>query len=486
MSGRLDVVPKIAVAVAVGRPSRNRETAQERYSPRLRDWLYAEWSAFKQLEAEDDARIQQTSSRYDAFWSIEQLIGILTFLKQRFPDKVQLVDLSRRFGVSGLKHPLLAVKLSDQAELDEDEPTIRFDGVHHACEPMGMMVILELIFALLTQYETDPEVKRWVDNLEIWFIPVVNVDGYSWMRETIRDSPWWRKNLRDNNRDGRFEPTTDGVDLNRNYNFNWSSGDAIGASWYFRGEAAGTEPEIALLTRLSREQNFTIGISYHSYGEGVLYPWNGYTDPPDLDLIVSLGTELAGAISREHGYGGYALSSLVGYLGQSSNWNYGELRTLDYTVEVGTDHIPHETMRSLGDAFIPGQTEQKTETRIHRMAEQQINGAKVLFRRMGGSQISGHLLDSQTGQGINGTLDVTRLDGTASHQLEGDHVRPRRTDPKTGRFERLLHPGKYRLSFTAKGYQEAIITVDIPTSGNDHQPLRVPLKRRQADQTLTY
>ena len=63
--------------------------------------------------------------------------------------------------------------------------------------------------------------KKWVDNLEIWFVPVVNPDGYQFVFNN-QSQIIWRKNLRDNNNDGKFSPEIDGVDLNRNYDYHWA------------------------------------------------------------------------------------------------------------------------------------------------------------------------------------------------------------------------------------------------------------------------
>ena len=66
---------------------------------------------------------------------------------------------------------------------------------------------------------SEARVTHLVNNRETWIIPLLNPDGYNYDRED--PSRFWRKNLRDN--DGDEEPSAcDGVDLNRNYPFEWS------------------------------------------------------------------------------------------------------------------------------------------------------------------------------------------------------------------------------------------------------------------------
>ncbi len=63
-------------------------------------------------------------------------------------------------------------------------------------------------------YGTNADVTRIIDTTELWFLPVVNVDGYDL---TFQDGfRLWRKNVRDNNGDGQITGA-DGIDLNRNF-----------------------------------------------------------------------------------------------------------------------------------------------------------------------------------------------------------------------------------------------------------------------------
>src|SRR5258708_19706093 len=60
-----------------------------------------------------------------------------------------------------------------------------------------------------------------MNHLQIWVIPVLNPDGYEYTATTNR---YWLKNRRDNG-DGTF-----GVDLNRNYSYQWGLGTGVQGS----------------------------------------------------------------------------------------------------------------------------------------------------------------------------------------------------------------------------------------------------------------
>lgn len=93
---------------------------------------------------------------------------------------------------------------------------------------------------LLENYQTNPTIQALVNQSEIFFIPIVNPDGYAY---NSTNSPTgggnWRKNRR-NNGDGSY-----GVDNNRNYNYHFGetgvSSTPSGDTW--PGTAAFSEPE---------------------------------------------------------------------------------------------------------------------------------------------------------------------------------------------------------------------------------------------------
>ena len=82
---------------------------------------------------------------------------------------------------------------------------------------------------------SEVELTNLIDNREIYLIPMLNVDGNIYDREIFCPAPaWescpsggWRKNLRNNGPEPLPDPNEqidedcDGVDLNRNYQFEW-------------------------------------------------------------------------------------------------------------------------------------------------------------------------------------------------------------------------------------------------------------------------
>lgn len=231
---------------------------------------------------------------------------------------------------------ILAIKISDNVAQEEDEPEVLFIGCHHAREWIAVEVPFYLAKYLVENYDTDPLIRSYVDNGEIWIVPMLNPDGHQY---TIDVDRLWRKNRR-NNGGGSY-----GVDLNRNYSYMWggpgSSSDP--RSDIYRGPAPFSEPETQAIRDLGLSHEFRAIMNYHSYGQSILYPW-GYTyDPtPHDQLLRELSRDMADLIQDVHGKVYTPMQSSSQYLtsGTTNDWAYGELGTVSFTTELRPEGFP--------------------------------------------------------------------------------------------------------------------------------------------------
>ena len=224
-----------------------------------------------------------------------------------------------------------AVKISDNPSEDEDEPGAIFLGCHHAREWISVEVPLYIAQYLTDNYDIDQDIRRLIDNCEIWIVPVVNPDGYEYSRTTDR---LWRKNRRDNG-DGTF-----GVDLNRNYGYMWGgAGASTNTSvWNYRGPSAFSEPESQAVRDLVLAHDFRILMSYHSFWQAIYYPW-GFTWKPPLDgpMFRDMTSSMIELIYHTSGatYTNW-LDTPGTYLvsGDTGDWSYGELGIYSFGLEL--------------------------------------------------------------------------------------------------------------------------------------------------------
>ena len=133
-----------------------------------------------------------------------------------------------------------------------------------------------------------------LNTVEVSIVPVANPDGYEYTFTTQR---LWRKNLRDNDGDGQIT-TSDGVDLNRNFDSHWGYEDEGSSPSFsndtYRGSAPNSEPETQALINLMGMVKFKFALSYHSYSDLILYPWGWQVRTTSLDdpiFVAQAGTD---------------------------------------------------------------------------------------------------------------------------------------------------------------------------------------------------
>lgn len=219
-----------------------------------------------------------------------------------------LVTAKFVIGTSVEGRPIHAVRISDQPGVDEGEPRVLFDALHHAREPMSAHTLLVLIERLVAEYGVDPDVTALVDERDLWIVPVVNPDGYLHNEvQSPAGGGLWRKNRR------VLAGGCVGVDLNRNYAYQWgvddvgSSPDACSA--VYRGPAPLSEPESNAVAALVAATGFDVVGSLHAHGRMFLRPF-GVVAPTSPQQALYLAHEQR--LVAANGYRSGDVLSLVG------------------------------------------------------------------------------------------------------------------------------------------------------------------------------
>jgi hypothetical protein len=194
------------------------------------------------------------------------------------------------------------------------------------------MTAMWIIDRLVEDADTDARVGAILDASEVFVFPVINPDGYLFSWSTNR---LWRKNRRLNS-GGSY-----GVDLNRNWGFQWGGQGASTqqSSETYRGTAAFSEPE----TRAYRDwatprTNIAAHLDIHAYSELVLWPW-GYTSTPSTQetSFGRVGAVMHDAIQAVEGRDylvGPVYTTIYPASGGVCDWAFGSLGQLSYCVEV--------------------------------------------------------------------------------------------------------------------------------------------------------
>ena len=268
------------------------------------------------------------------YYTFDEIEEQLDKLHENFPN---LITEKLSLGQTLEGRDVWMVKISDNPNVDEDEPEMLYTGLHHAREPMSYMNLFYFMNWLTENYGIDPEATALVDNRELYFLPAINPDGLVYNQQIAPNGGGMqRKNMKES-----CLSSPDGIDLNRNYSFMWgyddSGSSSDGCSETYRGAMPFSELETQIVKEFVESHDFPIALNYHSYSNLLIYPY-GY-DPSipvpqnDLDIFLEYGEIMTQ-------YNNYLLGTgieTVGYTvnGEACDWMYGEHGIFAYTPEIG-------------------------------------------------------------------------------------------------------------------------------------------------------
>jgi len=400
----------------------------------LRDEIYR--AHVGQPPAQEDGVVLANAS-YKDVWMVEDA---LLAWHRLYPDIT-------RVGVIGLSHqgrPVLALRITDNPDQDEDEPAVLINGSAHGHELLSTDHAFEVIERVLGGYGAGAPEQRWVEDLDLWVVPLVNPDG-NWATLRVVSHPKkeiGRKNGRDNDGDCSFEPPGEGVDLNRAYPFGWGMlGEDGSKSWsgspYYRGPGPGSEPEPQAIMRLAHRYHFAASVSFHTWGTMIMSPYTipGLENPePDTAWAVAQGIA-DGMPVQPNGRRFVVKKMMYPVDGTDQDWLYHEHGTLAYILE-GSHHNPLD----------PAMRQASTEG-----AWPFTEG--LIWRLLDGPGVSGHVRDPQ-GRPVQATVAIPEI----LHHQEEDW----RSRAHDGRFDRFLpSTGEWTLQVWAEGYQPTQATVIV-------------------------
>jgi len=319
------------------------------------------WSESSSITQFETVKSLAATAEYN-YRNYSTIKAVLGEIADSHPSIAQIHDIGDSWEkTEGLAdRDILALKISDNVAVEEDEPEVLIMALHHAREWPTSELVTAVAENLTAGYGVDARISWLVDNRQIWLVPVVNPDGLDYALETD-DS--WRKNRRLNYDD------TYGVDINRNYNGS-ENGDPDGA-WggdgtshnpgdqTYCGESPFSEPETQAIRDLVLAHDFEVATDFHTYGDSVMWPWS-YTEElaPDNDDLVRIGCELA----LLNGYLPMQGIYLYATTGDSTDWLYGAADIYAYCIEVGNEDagiwqkfhpLEYDTVMSLINENLP-------------------------------------------------------------------------------------------------------------------------------------
>ena len=292
------------------------------------------------------------ANSYAGFYRYQEMLDELDAMTAQYPNLISAKSPISTFQ-TWEGRPIYHIKISDNPGTDEaSETKVLYTAIHHAREPMSMSQTIFYMWYLLENYATNEEVQYLVDNMELYFVPCINPDGYL---ENEANDPGGLGMHRKNKRPvGTSNP---GVDLNRNYSYGWGTtgvnfnpnddtypgGPDDGNDYSF------SEPESQAMRWLVQNINFTSAFNAHTHGNTLLFPIG--TTTTEFADHHDYFSDLATHMCSKNGYFPQKSSGLYPASGDSDDYMYKE------DIGVGVKDTMFVMTPEIGSAFWPPQSE---------------------------------------------------------------------------------------------------------------------------------
>lgn len=404
------------------------------------DTVYAyankeEWEAFQRLGYKIDRLINPSLQNTKAIVMATTIAEMANW--DRYPTYEVYRELMKKFatdypslcrldsiGTTVQGRKLYVLKISDNVDVDENEPEVFYTSTMHGDETTGFILLLRLIDYLLSNYNALPQAKELIDNLQIYINPNANPDG------TYRTGNYTVS--------GATRSNYNNVDLNRNFPDLRAGLHPDGKQW---------QPETQAMMDYAAQRRFVLAANFHGGAEVVNYPWDTWTSSqqahPDNDWFIRVCRQYADS-AQANSPAGY-MNDLNNGITNGGDWYVvtgGRQDYMNYNHHCREITIEVSSTKLLGSELLP--------------AYWNYNRAALLaFLKNAMFGIKGTVKNNQ-GEPISAEIFIVNHDRLNSSV---------KTNPANGQFFRPTNPGIYDLAAVASGYRTKVISgISVPAN----------------------
>lgn len=251
------------------------------------------------------------------FYTYQEFLDEIDAMAAQYPNLI-----SSRAPISNFQtiqgRPIYWLRISDNPNSDEAEPEVLYTAIHHAREPNSLSEVIFYMWYLLENYGTSEEIQYLVNNTEMYFVPMINPDGYIYNETTNPNGGgMWRKNRRLNS-GGSY-----GVDLNRNYSYGWGTTGTTTTQQTnetYCGTGAFSEPETQAIKWFCENRDFVFAFNAHTYANDILHPIG--TTTAEFAEDHTYFQAFTGHMVQYNGYANIKSSDLYPASGDSDDYMY--------------------------------------------------------------------------------------------------------------------------------------------------------------------
>ncbi|KAJ4306511.1 putative metallocarboxypeptidase ecm14 [Collariella sp. IMI 366227] len=238
------------------------------------------------------------------FFTDYQTLPVITswmrLIEAMFPSMAKMTSIGKSYEGRDIYAMRLGVRTGKEAK--GPRKTILITGGLHGREWISTSSVTYLLWSVVTSYGNEQSITKLLEELDVVFIPVLNVDGYEYTWQTDR---LWRKS-----RQQTKMRVCRGFDLDHAFGYEW---DAVKhqsdpCSESYGGDEPFQAVEASALAKWAKNETeygakFVAFLDLHSYSQQVLFPY-AYTcsvDPPNLENLEELAVGLAKTMRLSRG-----------------------------------------------------------------------------------------------------------------------------------------------------------------------------------------
>ncbi|XP_056391046.1 carboxypeptidase O [Hyla sarda] len=273
---------------------------------------------------------------YTRYHPMEDIYDWINLMTEKHSDLVTQHNL----GLTYESRPMHYLKISKLSK--DPKKIIWIDCGIHAREWIAPAFCQWFVKEIVQNHQKDPRIQKILKNIDLYVLPVLNIDGYiyTWTTERL-----WRKS-----RSKHENGTCYGVDLNRNFNVKWcNSGSSTNCSSNsYCGVSPVSEPETKAVVDFveRRKSEMICFLTIHSYSQYILTAYGYSKDlPKSYNETIKVAAMAASALKKRHGTV-YKVGSFANLLyeasGTSQDWVHDLGIEFSYTIELrdnGTYHF---------------------------------------------------------------------------------------------------------------------------------------------------
>ena len=181
---------------------------------------------------------------------------LLQYFKETFPDLCQIDTILADTPHPDLLHSIFGIHISNTLGQSTTKPAFLYSSSMHGTEVVGFYMMLHLADYILNNADTDPEVMRLLDNVDLYICPLENPDG---TYHLTNDLIWQGEGY------STYHNYND-VQLNRNY-----------PHLPGLGTEANIQPETQAIIDWVTPIHFVMSVNFHCGAELINYPWDSWT-----------------------------------------------------------------------------------------------------------------------------------------------------------------------------------------------------------------